>query len=80
MSLSNAERQARWRARHEAEIKALRKATSKASSHELAEAKAEIARLRKELAAAIKAKQPPRPMDDGKNRRGSEREPSNHLT
>ena len=48
MGLSNAERQARWRAKRDAEIERLRKASGKAApaSRELAEARKEIAALR----------------------------------
>jgi hypothetical protein len=60
MALSNAEKQARWRAKRAAEVEALRKAAGQQQPHakataapsaELAEARREIERLRSENAA-----------------------------
>jgi hypothetical protein len=67
MSLSNAERQARWKAKRSAEIEALRKAAKSAdpASEELVQARQEIDRLRAQLAAASKAA-PEKPAADSK--------------
>jgi hypothetical protein len=57
MPLTNAEKQARWRARRDAEFKRLRKLAAKAApanQEQLAEARKEIERLRKENAALKK--------------------------
>lgn len=53
MALTNAEKQARWRAKRDAEIERLRKAAAAPPpDQELIEARAEIERLRNELIAA----------------------------
>ncbi|MFK4725849.1 chromosome segregation ATPase [Bradyrhizobium niftali] len=53
MGLTNAEKQARWRAKRDAEIERLRKAAAAPPpDQELIEARAEIERLRNELIAA----------------------------
>jgi DNA repair exonuclease SbcCD ATPase subunit len=60
MALTNAEKQARWRAKRDAETERLRNAAEAAPSSELIEARKEIERLRNEV-AALKAGTPDRP-------------------